>query len=89
MRVALPLSLPGVLAGVLLVFVPSMGSFLTADLLGGAKQVMIGNLVQNQFTSARNWPFGAAASFAVMAVVLAAVWLSLRLRDRDDPEAAR
>jgi spermidine/putrescine transport system permease protein len=88
-RVALPLSLPGVIAGILLVFVPSMGSFLTADLLGGAKQVMIGNLVQNQFTSARNWPFGAAASFAVMAVVLVAVWLSLRIRDREDPAAAR
>ena len=88
-RVALPLSLPGVVAGILLVFVPSMGSFLTADLLGGARQVMIGNLVQNQFTSARNWPFGAAASFAVMAVVLVAVWLTLRIRDRDDPEATR
>ena len=88
-RVALPLSLPGVIAGILLVFVPSMGSFLTADLLGGAKQVMIGNLVQNQFTSARNWPFGAAASFAVMAVVLAAVWLSLRIRDREEPGAVR
>ena len=89
LRVMLPLSLPGVIAGVLLVFVPSMGSFLTADLLGGAKQVMIGNLVQNQFTSARNWPFGAAASFAVMAVVLLAVWLTLRIRDREDPESAR
>ena len=88
-RVMLPLSRPGVIAGVLLVFVPSMGSFLTADLLGGAKQVMIGNLVQNQFTSARNWPFGAAASFAVMAVVLLAVWLTLRIRDREDLESAR
>lgn len=82
-RVALPLALPGVIAGSLLVFVPAMGSFLTSDLLGGAKQVMIGNLVQNQFTTARNWPFGAAASFAVMAVVLVAVMLSLRLRDKE------
>jgi spermidine/putrescine transport system permease protein len=82
-RVALPLALPGIIAGSLLVFVPAMGSFLTSDLLGGAKQVMIGNLVQNQFTTARNWPFGSAASFAVMAVVLVAVMLSLRLRDRD------
>jgi len=88
-RVALPLSLPGVIAGMILVFVPSMGSFLTADLLGGAKQVTIGNLVQNQFTSARNWPFGAAASFAVMAVVLVAVWLSLRIRDRESLETGR
>jgi len=45
--------------------------------------VMIGNLVQNQFTTARNWPFGSAASFTVMALVLLAVWLVLRLRDRE------
>jgi len=82
-RVAIPLARPGIIAGSLLVFVPAMGSFLTSDLLGGAKQVMIGNLVQNQFTTARNWPFGAAASFGVMAVVLVAVMVSLRLRDRD------
>jgi spermidine/putrescine transport system permease protein len=80
--VILPLSLPGVIAGALLVFVPALGSFVTSDLLGGAKQVMIGNLVQNQFTTARNWPFGSAASFAVMALVLVAVGLALRLRDR-------
>jgi spermidine/putrescine transport system permease protein len=81
--VILPLSLPGVLAGALLVFVPALGSFVTSDLLGGAKQVMIGNLVQNQFTTARNWPFGSAASVTVMALVLVAVWLALRLRDRE------
>lgn len=80
--VILPLSLPGVIAGSLLVFVPALGSFVTSDLLGGAKQVMIGNLVQNQFTTARNWPFGSAASFVVMALVLVAVGLALRLRDR-------
>jgi spermidine/putrescine transport system permease protein len=81
-RVTLPLSMPGVVAGCLLVFVPALGSFLTADLLGGAKQVMIGNLVQNQFSSARNWPFGSAASFIVMALVLAAVMLYLRVKER-------
>lgn len=81
-RVTLPLSMPGVVAGCLLVFIPALGSFLTADLLGGAKQVMIGNLVQNQFSSARNWPFGSAASFIVMALVLAAVMFYLRVKDR-------
>jgi spermidine/putrescine transport system permease protein len=81
-RVTLPLSTPGVVAGSLLVFIPALGSFLTADLLGGAKQVMIGNLVQNQFSSARNWPFGSAASFIVMALVLAAVMFYLRIKDR-------
>jgi spermidine/putrescine transport system permease protein len=81
-RVTLPLSMPGVVAGCLLVFIPALGSFLTSDLLGGAKQMMIGNLVQNQFSAARNWPFGSAASFIVTALVLAAVMLYLRVRDR-------
>lgn len=80
-RVTLPLSAPGVAAGCLLVFIPSLGSFLTSDLLGGAKLMMIGNLIQNQFTGARNWPFGSAASFAMMAVVLVGVMFYLRLRD--------
>jgi spermidine/putrescine transport system permease protein len=82
-QVTLPLSMPGVIAGCLLVFIPALGSFLTPDLLGGAKQVMIGNLVQNQFSAARNWPFGSAASFIVMAMVLAAVMLYLKIRDRE------
>ncbi len=69
-------------AGSLLVFIPALGSFLTTDLLGGAKEMMIGNLVQNQFASARNWPFGSAASFVLMVTVLAAVLLYLRTRDR-------
>jgi spermidine/putrescine transport system permease protein len=81
-RVTLPLSMPGVVAGCLLVFIPALGSFLTSDLLGGAKQLMIGNLVQNQFSAARNWPFGSAASFIVMTLVLAAVMLYLRVKDR-------
>jgi spermidine/putrescine transport system permease protein len=82
-RVTLPLSMPGVVAGCLLVFIPALGSFLTSDLLGGAKQMMIGNLVQNQFSAARNWPFGSAASFIVMALVLAAVMFYLRVKDRE------
>jgi spermidine/putrescine transport system permease protein len=88
-RVTLPLSMPGVVAGCLLVFIPALGSFLTSDLLGGAKQMMIGNLVQNQFSAARNWPFGSAASFIVMALVLAAVMLYLKVKDREQEEAGR
>ena len=81
-RVILPLSMPGVIAGTLLVFIPALGSYLPADLLGGAKHMMIGNLVQNQFTSARNWPFGSAISFVMMLAVLVAVLAYLRTRDR-------
>jgi spermidine/putrescine transport system permease protein len=86
-RVTLPLSMPGVIAGCLLVFIPALGSFLTSDLLGGAKEMMIGNLVQNQFSAARNWPFGSAASFIVMALVLAAVMMYLRVKDRAPAQA--
>ncbi len=83
-RVILPLSMPGVIAGSLLVFIPALGSYLQADLLGGAKQMMIGNLVQNQFTIARNWPFGSAISFVMMGVVMVAVLVYLRSRDRGE-----
>jgi spermidine/putrescine transport system permease protein len=67
-RVIIPISAPGIAAGSVLVFVPCLGAYLTPDLLGGGKTVMLGNLIQNQFTSARDWPFGAAASIALMAI---------------------
>ncbi|HLH42663.1 MAG TPA: ABC transporter permease [Bryobacteraceae bacterium] len=76
-RVTLPLCAPGIWAGAILVFVPSLGTYLTSDLLGGSKTILIGNLVQNQFTSARDWPFGAAASLALM-IVAAALLLAAR-----------
>jgi spermidine/putrescine transport system permease protein len=69
-RVTLPLCAPGIRAGSILVFVPCLGTYLTSDLLGGSKTILIGNLVQNQFTSARDWPFGAAASLALMALAM-------------------
>ncbi len=65
-RVILPVSAPGLVAGSVLVFIPCLGAYLTPDLLGGGKSVMLGNLVQNQFTTARDWPFGSAASLALM-----------------------
>jgi len=69
-RVTLPLSAGGIRAGAILVFVPCLGTYLTSDLLGGSKTVLIGNLVQNQFTASRDWPFGAAASLLLMAVAM-------------------
>ncbi len=77
-RVTWPLTLPGVVAGGLLVFIPTLGSFLTSDLLGGAKVVLIGNLIQNQFTSGRHWPFGSALAFLLMAAVLLGMLVRLR-----------
>ena len=70
LRVTIPLSKPGLIAGAVLVFVPCLGTYLTSDLLGGSKTILIGNLVQDQFTSARDWPFGAAASLALMAMAV-------------------
>jgi spermidine/putrescine transport system permease protein len=78
LRVVLPLCAPGTRAGSVLVFIPSLGAFLTPDLLGGGKTIMIGNLVQNQFTTARDWPFGAAISFALMAIVMALLMAAIR-----------
>jgi spermidine/putrescine transport system permease protein len=70
-RVIIPLCAPGIRAGAILVFVPCLGTYLTSDLLGGSKTILIGNLVQNQFTASRDWPFGAAASVALMLVAMA------------------
>jgi spermidine/putrescine transport system permease protein len=78
LRVVIPLAGPGIRAGSILVFIPCVGAFLTPDLLGGGKTVMIGNLVQNQFTTARDWPFGSAVSLALMAIVVLLVVLFLR-----------
>jgi spermidine/putrescine transport system permease protein len=77
-RVVVPLSAPGIWAGAILVFIPSLGAYLTPDLLGGGRTVLIGNLVQNQFTTARDWPFGSAASMLLMALVTALLVLFLR-----------
>lgn len=82
-KVIVPLSRAGIAAGCLLVFIPCLGAYLTPDLLGGGKTVMVGNLVQNQFTSARDWPFGSAVSLVLMAAVLVALLFALRRRGEE------
>lgn len=81
-RVIFPLSLRGVVAGSILVFIPSLGAYVTPDLLGGAKSVMIGNIIQNQFLTVRDYPFGSAISFALMALMLIAALLYFRVGGR-------
>jgi spermidine/putrescine transport system permease protein len=76
--VIIPMCAPGFRAGAILVFIPCLGAYLTPDLLGGGKSVMVGNLIQNQFTTARDWPFGSAISLVVMAVVMLALMFLLR-----------
>jgi len=71
LRVTLPLSIPGIIAGTILVFIPAMGMFVIPDLMGGAKTILIGNVIRNQFLTARDWPFGAASSMILMVLTMA------------------
>jgi spermidine/putrescine transport system permease protein len=80
-RVVLPISMPGVLAAALVVFVPTVGDYVTPALVGGPASTMIGSIIQAQFGKANDWPFGAAVSVLVMLVILAVVLL-VRLADR-------
>jgi spermidine/putrescine transport system permease protein len=76
-KITLPLTMPGIVTGVILVFIPCLGMFLISDELGGPSSAMIGNIINNQFTGASNWPFGSAMSFLLMFltfVVLFAQW---------------
>lgn len=77
-RILLPLSLPGIVAGSIIVFIPSLGAYVTPDLLGGGRVALLGNLLQQQFMTVRDWPFGAAISFIMMAMMLLAVMLYFR-----------
>lgn len=77
-RVILPLAMPGIAAGVILVFIPALGAFVTPDLLGGARGIMVGNLIQNQVLQARDWPFGAALSLWLTLVSLVLIVPLLR-----------
>jgi spermidine/putrescine transport system permease protein len=79
-RVIVPLAAPGIAAGSVLVFIPCLGAYVVPDLLGGGKTVMLGNLVQNQFTTARDWPFGSAISLVLM--LLCGVMLMAMARSR-------
>jgi len=74
-RVILPLTLPGVIVGVVIVFIPTLGSFIVSDLLGGAKSMLVGNLIQNQFIVARDKPFGSAIAFVLSSFVLALLYV--------------
>jgi len=77
-RIVLPLTMPGVVAGAIITFIPSIGAYVTPDLLGGAKAMMIGNLLQQQFLEVRDWPFGSAVGFILMATVLLGTMLYFR-----------
>jgi spermidine/putrescine transport system permease protein len=84
-RVVLPIVRPGIVAGSILVFVPSLGAYVTPRVLGGGKNMMIGNFIELQFGQGRNWPFGAALSMLLLLIVMAALLVYVRASSRDDP----
>ncbi|HEY1028923.1 MAG TPA: ABC transporter permease [Pseudomonas sp.] len=87
-KVIFPLTLPGIAAGSIIVFIPSLGNFIVPSLLGGARVLMIGSLVEQQFLAARNWPFGAALAMLLMAAVLVCLVLYVVAQGRNGTQEA-
>lgn len=83
-RVIIPLVKPGIIAGSILVFIPSLGAYVTPRVLGGGKNMMLGNLIELQFGQGRNWPLGAALSITLMAIVMVALMVYVRYASRGD-----
>jgi len=82
-RVILPIVKPGIIAGSILVFVPSLGAYVTPRVLGGGKQMMIGNFIELQFGQGRNWPLGSALSMALLVVVMVALLIYVKYANRE------
>jgi spermidine/putrescine transport system permease protein len=80
-RVLIPLTAPGIAAGSIIVFIPSLGAYVTPDLMGGAKVSLVGNLLQQQFMTVRDWPFGSAIGFILMAIMLIAIVIYFRVSE--------
>lgn len=85
-QVVFPLVKPGVIAGSILVFVPSLGAYVTPRVLGGGKQLMLGNLIELQFGQGRNWPLGAALSITLLAIVMLALMAYVRVAKMDEQQ---
>ena len=83
-RVIIPLVKPGIIAGSILVFIPSLGAYVTPRVLGGGKNMMLGNLIELQFGQGRNWPLGSALSIAVMVIVMVALLAYVRNAGRSE-----
>jgi len=84
-RVIVPLVKPGIVAGSILVFIPSLGAYVTPRVLGGGKNLMLGNLIELQFGQGRNWPLGAALSITLMLIVMVALLVYVRNASRTGP----
>jgi spermidine/putrescine transport system permease protein len=82
-RVVVPLALPGIVSGIIITFIPALGAYLTPDLLGGTNSQMIANVIERQFRSANDWPFGAALSFLLMYLTFAALMVQALISRRE------
>ena len=88
-RIILPIIKPGVIAGSILVFVPSLGAYVTPRILGGGKNLMIGNLIELQFGQGKNWPLGAALAVTMLLIVLVALIFYMRITQRSEQSDAQ
>lgn len=85
-RVTVPLTLPGIIASVILVFIPSLGMYYVPEALGGGKVMLIGSLIRNQFLVTKNWPFGASLSILLVLITLLMLWIYTRVARLDEME---
>ena len=81
-KIILPLAMPGIIGGSILVFVPCLGAFIAPDLLGGGKKLLLGSLIQFQFSYARNWPFGAAMAMFLLSLVILVLFFNAHINKR-------
>ena len=86
LKVTLPLSVPGIISGITLVFLPAVSSFFIPKLLGGGKYVLIGNVIENQFLTAGDWSFGSAISLIMAAVIIVSMYITRRIDRKISPE---
>lgn len=86
LTVTVKMTLPGIMSGIVLVFIPSMGLFFIADILGGGKVMLVGNLIQNQLNNGRDWPFAAALSVVLMIFTSVMIWLYRKVTKVKDLE---
>ena len=85
-KVTVPLTMPGIVGCVLLVFIPSLGMYYVPEMLGGGKVMLIGTLIKNQFLMTKNWPFGASLAILLILITLAMMWIYTRVGKLDDLE---
>lgn len=83
LSITVPLTLPGIIAGCILVFIPTLGLFFIPDLMGGSKIMLISNFIKNQFLTARDWPFGSAASIVLIALTLALLGVYIKILNKN------